>query len=348
MGGGGGAGGYIEFTSLPLTGGVLSITVGDGGAGAPGTSVGPAGTAGNNSILSGPGITLTSIGGAGGASYSQGGYPATSNGGSGGGASGAYTYSSINSTGTQTSQTQTPSLASIGGSQYGFDGSVAGNTWYPGGGGGAGANGSNTPATGGAGRQNNILGTNYYWAGGGGGSGWTGAAGKGGFGGGGGGGANTGTGGGAGTNGINTGGTGAYIGGDGAANTGGGGGGGTLSNYSGGKGGSGIVILLYLTVAPTTSTLLSISGSAFKQTTTDLIATTSVGGTVSFYANGRIINHCQSVATVSSSIITATCHWKPLTHGGVALYAVLTPVSGYISSTSQIINSVTAKRTISR
>ena len=149
-------------------------------------------------------------------------------------------------------------------------------------------------------------------------------------------------------NGFYTGGAGAYNGGDGATYTGGGGGGGTWSSYSGGKGGSGIVILSYLTVAPTTTTTLSITGTALKQTTTDLVAATSVGGTVTFFANGRIINHCQSVATVTGSSITATCHWKPITHGNAILYAVLTPVSGYISSTSISLNSATGKRTTSR
>jgi hypothetical protein len=168
MGGGGGGGGYIEFESLTVTNDVLTVVIGNGGAGA--TSL-VAGTSGGNSSVSGSGISLISRGGAGGATHYGGSYPARADGGSGGGGAGANSYSSINSSGTQTSQTQTPSLASISGAQFGFNGSAAGNLWYPGGGGGAGANGGNTPAVGGIGRQNSILGTNYYWAGGGGGSG---------------------------------------------------------------------------------------------------------------------------------------------------------------------------------
>jgi len=266
MGGGGGGGGYVEFESLTVTNDVLTITVGDGGAGGVNSS-GPAGTSGGNSTLTGSNINLVSRGGAGGASVYSGGYPAQSNGGSGGGAAGYFAYTSINSVGTQTSQSQTPSLASILGSQFGGDGSVAGTTWYPGGGGGAGGNGANSPGNGGAGRLNSILGVDYYWAGGGGGSGWSGPAGTGGIGGGGGGGYNTGTGS-AGGSGYNSGATGTYIGGAGGANTGGGGGAGTYSNYAGAKGGSGIVVLRYLTFASPTS--FTSSAAPYTKTTSPI------------------------------------------------------------------------------
>ena len=189
MGGGGGGGGLIEFDSLTATSDTFTVTIGDGGAGATAGTTGPAGTSGGNSTLTGSGINLVSRGGAGGASVYSGGFSAQLNGGSGGGEAGAANYSSDNSLGTQSSQSQSPSLSTIGGAQFGFDGSAGGITWYPGGGGGAGGNGSNTPGNGGTGRQNSILGTNYFWAGGGGGSGWSGVAGNGGAGGGGGGGA---------------------------------------------------------------------------------------------------------------------------------------------------------------
>ena len=248
MGGGGGGGGYVEFESLTVTNDVLTIVVGGGGAGAT-TLV--AGTSGGNSTISGSGISLVSRGGAGGATYYGGSYPAQSNGGSGGGAAGRITYGSPSSNGTQTSQSQTPSLASISGAQFGFNGNPGSTAWYPGGGGGAGGDGSNSPANGGIGRQNDILGTNYFWAGGGGGSGYSGNAGAGGNGGGGGGGAGqyTSVAVGVGGSGLNSGATGTYHGGAAGANTGGGGGGGTHSGNFGGNGGSGIVVLRYLTFA---------------------------------------------------------------------------------------------------
>lgn len=294
MGGGGGGGGYVEFESLTVTNDVLTIVVGDGGQGAVGYV---SGSSGNNSSISGNGITLTSRGGAGGASdYSTNSYPARTGGGSGGGSSGANDYpgsapQSRSSVGTQIFQTQTPLLSTIGGDQFGGDGASPGSRWYPGGGGGAGGNGSNTPATGGAGRSNSILGTTYLWAGGGGGSGWTMIGGNGGTGGGGGGGSgnsSAGIGGSAGTGGLNTGSAGVYVGGAGGVNTGGGGGAGTHSGYSGGNGGSGIVVLRYLTFsAPTTFTS---STPTFTNTNSPINFTITFPQSVDSVANSDFSN----------------------------------------------------------
>jgi len=346
MGGGGGGGGYIEFNSLSATSDVFTIVVGDGGAGAPTSSVGPAGTSGANSSISGSGVLLTSRGGAGGASVYSGGYSAQLNGGSGGGAAGYSGYSSINSVGTQSSQSQTPSLSTINGSQFGFDGSVAGTTWYPDGGGGAGGSGSNTPGTGGIGRSNAILGTNYYWAGGGGGSGYTGTGGAGGNGGGGGGGtasysaSNYGSG----ASGLNSGSSGAYIGGNGGSNTGGGGGGGTYSTHSGGKGGSGIVILSYLAYVGPASISLQLGSSATTavyRTTSTIEALVDVPGKVTFYQAGKTISGCRNKTTSGSSPnIKATCTWKPSNRGSVKLTARITPSSASYSATTSSIYAV--------
>jgi len=287
MGGGGGGGGYVEFESLTVTNDVLTIVVGNGGAGA--TSY-VAGTSGGNTSLSGTGVSLIARGGAGGATHYGGSYPARSNGGSGGGEAGASNYSSDASVGTQTSQSQTPLLSSIGGAQFGFNGSAAGTTWYPGGGGGAGSSGSNTPGNGGSGRLNNILGTDRYWAGGGGGSGYSGPAGNGGAGGGGGGGAGqhtavaVGTGG----SGLNTGGTGTWNGGVGGTNTGGGGGGGTHYNNSGGNGGSGIVVLRYLTFS--TPTTFSSATTSPTKTSSPIDFSIAFSQTVDSVANADFSN----------------------------------------------------------
>ena len=287
MGGGGGGGGYVEFDSLTVTNDVLTIVVGNGGLGATSYA---AGASGGVSSITGSGINLVSRGGAGGATYYGGSYPARADGGSGGGAAGANTYSSYASTGTQTSQSQSPLLSSIGGAQFGFNGSAAGTTWYPGGGGGAGGNGGNTPATGGSGRSNAILGTTYFWAGGGGGSGYSGPAGNGGAGGGGGGGAGqhtavaVGTGG----SGLNIGSTGTFNGGAGGANTGGGGGGGTHSYNSGGNGGSGIVVLRYLTFS--TPTTFSSTTTSPTKTTSPIDFSIAFSQSVDSVANGDFSN----------------------------------------------------------
>lgn len=347
MGGGGGGGGLIEFDSLTATSDVFTITVGDGGAGAVNGTVGPAGTSGGNSNITGSGINLIARGGAGGASVFNGGFPAQSNGGSGGGAAGYSAYTSINSNGTQTSQTQTPLLSTIGGSQFGFNGSPAGTAWYPGGGGGAGSNGSNTPAHGGSGRSNSILGTNYFWAGGGGGSGWSSIGGNGGSGGGGGGGSGSvsqgigGTGG----SGLNSGSNGVYIGGAGGTNTGGGGGAGTYSGHAGAKGGSGIVVVSYLTfIGNTTISLQLASGftSAIYRGTTTIEALVGTAGKVTFYQAGKVIPGCKNRNTSGAAPnIKATCTWKPSTRGSVKISASINPTSASYALTSSTVFPVT-------
>jgi len=224
-GGGGGAGGLIYNNQYPVTPGqTYTVTVGAGGAGAPGNSTAGStrGTSGNNSQFG----NLTAIGGGGGGVYSTSGNTGGSGGGGGGGSSGTYAGGS-------------------GTAGQGFAGGygIAGGSENGGGGGGAGAVGTNATApntngyAGGNGLQFGISGTPTYYAGGGGGGsvGSSYTAGAGGLGGGG--------------NGISyqnqpvT----ANIG---VANTGGGGGGGGyVGAYPGAAGGSGIVIVRYTTTA---------------------------------------------------------------------------------------------------
>jgi hypothetical protein len=334
LAGGGGGGGYVEFETLTATSDVFTVTVGDGGAGSPNNATNSSN--GGSSSIAGTGINLIARGGAGGATWYAGGRPAGTNGGSGGGQAGFSGSSSTASNGTQTSQSQTPSLSTIGGQQFGFNGSAGGTNWHPGGGGGAGGNGSNTPATGGSGRANSILGTSYFWAGGGGGAGWNGAAGGGGSGGGGGGGvANGNSVGAAGSGGLNTGGSGGSggvgAGGAGGTNTGGGGGAGTHNNLAGGKGGSGIVVLSYLTfIGNTTISLQLTSGvaSAVFRSNSTIEALVGTAGKVTFYQAGKIIPGCKNRSTSGSAPnIKASCTWKPSTRGNVQITAQINPVS---------------------
>ena len=174
-GGGGGAGGYIDST-VSLSAGTYSATV---GAGAPATTT----TNGSNSVFN----SLTAIGGGGG-----GGSSGAQSGGSGGGAS----YQVPSGTG---GGAGTVGQGNAGGTAFG-----AVTDYVSGGGGGAGAVGQNAPNTnqsgaGGAGLNWKSLGT--FYAGGGGGSGTTQGA-FGGAGGNGGGGAGAPAGGGSGTNGT--------------------------------------------------------------------------------------------------------------------------------------------------
>ena len=219
IGGGGGAGGYLTGTTSLTPSSIYTITIGAGGTAPSGSSPWPVGNNGNNSVLSGTGITTqTAIAGGGGGGYSG---IAKSGGSGGGGADGENGYSTAGGT------------ATSGQGNNGGTGVFGSGTYQAGGGGGAGAVGGNAaiPNSGGAGGvglSNSITGSSVFYAGGGGAGGY-----------------NIG-GGGVGTGGNGGGGTGVNVngqtGGAGTANTGGGGGGGPNSG-TGGAGGSGVVII---------------------------------------------------------------------------------------------------------
>ena len=237
-GGGGGAGGFREnksgvdtYTASPLNGSTpitvtatgFPITVGAGGAGAPGTgNCSPyVQTSGSNSVFS----TITSAGGGKGGGWCS---QAGANGGSGGGGGGPSSPTTTGYSG-NTPPTSPP------------QGSNGGNGNDPGAGGGGGGatavgGNANNPGpnanggAGGAGATTSIDATPTAFAGGGGGGNYF-SPGVGGAGGTGGGGA------------------GATVPADnavaGTANTGGGGGGGGANYTKGAAGGSGIVIIRY-------------------------------------------------------------------------------------------------------
>jgi len=151
-GGGGGAGGYLTGTGHGVTAQAYTITVGDGGAG--NTANNQFGGDGDNSVFS----SFTSVGGGGGSRNNFVGR----NGGSGGG--GGY-YSAVGGTATS-------------GQGYNGGTGAGGAPCYSGGGGGGAsevgqAGGTGAASDGGDGLANDILvtGTNVYYAGGGGGQG---------------------------------------------------------------------------------------------------------------------------------------------------------------------------------
>ena len=249
MGGGGGAGGYIEDNNLSLKkDNKLTIRVGKGGNGAPEGGTLQQGNGhqfkikainGENTIVKHDNQEKYKAlgGGYGGSSYYH--YTPGIHGGdgsSGGGSSGYYSSANYGKQG----KTIDSSQGNNGKNQY--------NVYTSGGGGGAGKPSYNS--NGGKGKSSNITGKYIYYAGGGGGGGYRYNGGNGGDGGGGGGACGQ-TKGGIGYNSGENGG-GGYTnrwtqkpGGRGGDNTGGGGGGGSHYNrYNrGGRGGSGIVIL---------------------------------------------------------------------------------------------------------
>ena len=233
-GAGGGAGGLILLQNFTLSKTSYTITVGNGGAGGTVTDVNTLASNGFNSSFD------TYIAIAGGAGVNSGGANGNT-GGSGGGA------------GNATTGNRTGGAGTTGQGFKGGDGTIPGGTTRTGGGGGgAGGEGQASVSTtragdGGIGRDmSSIFGTSVGQ------SGW--------FAGGGGGGVHSGTGG---TGGTGGGGSENVEGVDG---TGGGGGAAKSGSGNGRKGGSGIVILRYLSNYTITSVAENLTGITFSQT----------------------------------------------------------------------------------
>jgi hypothetical protein len=229
MGGGGGGGGFRTGTITLSETGSISVTVGQGGTGAPNREV--SGTNGGNSVFG----TVTAIGGGGGASWSVNAPPG--NGGSGGGGCQGHSTSAFGS-------------GTAGPPRQGFNGSPVWSSCgsYNRGGGGGGAGGAATTTDGAPGLTSNITGTSlFYSAGGGGGANGCNSSGGSGIGG-------FGT-----SNGSR--------GGDGAANRGAGGGaGGYAPDGPGGNGGSGVVIVRYALTVQDESLALPTGGTISSAT----------------------------------------------------------------------------------
>jgi hypothetical protein len=269
MGGGGGGGGVVYNPAMRVQlNAAMTVIVGAGGNGSPGTygSNPVTGFTGGNSSV---GEVVGYGGGGGGSGHSSSpGYAGnyTGSSGNGGGAGGDAAYS-----GAGRGMGSDPAPLDV---PQGYSGGSAKPYAYGAGGGG----GSNRPGAagrynaqqsggnGGDGVYSSINGTGYYWGGGGGGASWDiTSGGSGGAGGGGGGsvynGLTPGTGD---TNGINAGGNGTAAsssnGGAGGTNTGGGGGGGTHATSVGGNGGSGIVIIRYYGSQKATGGTITSSG----------------------------------------------------------------------------------------
>ena len=93
---------------------------------------------------------------------------------------------------------------------------------------------------------------------------------------------------------------------------------------------------------------LSFASSPKKGTTQIITATTSVAGVVRFLEKGRVISACKSRATSGTNPITATCSWRPKSHGVAAISATLTPTSSDYASVSASQSVILTRRTGAR
>ena len=97
-----------------------------------------------------------------------------------------------------------------------------------------------------------------------------------------------------------------------------------------------------------TSTLTSptYTGNPAKGVFTTLSATANVAGTVTFYANGRLIAGCKNRPTNGSFI--ATCNWRPLTQSLQTVTALFTPTDNTYTLATSSANAAIRKRTTAR
>jgi hypothetical protein len=312
--GGGGGGGQVSVQSNKSVSGVVTIQVGSGGS--PGSNSSTRGNDGGQSafVLSAS-DSITARGGSAGASVAVGnvGTP-SSNGFNGGGGSTWAVYATAGSTG-------------VGGNRGGNangDGYFADNQAAGGGGGSGGVGVNATPANGGAGgagTANSFTGTSLTYGGGGGGAKRNSSAGS----------AGTASGGG-GAGGKNT------VGSNGGDNTGGGGGGGGAADGPdslGGSGGSGIVVVKYL---PITITITTITNKLFPRESTTASATVSSGSKTYSSSTTPVctINSSNGVVTfvsTGSCTITATADSSPSTTASTTFQIVPNITQKLISRT---------------
>lgn len=313
-GGAGGGGGAYLASALAVSDSV-TVTVGTGGYGGAANSV-TTGTFGGQGTTSAFGVITG--GGGGGAGNDSGSSLARQNGlagtagGSGGGATNFLNSSTYGSAGAGNSVT-------FGGTTYSGQTGYAGGAYIsglgtagPGGGTRGAANPSSTYAAG-AGFTSSINGTSTTYGAGGGAygiSGWSFAATT----------------------------TTPGRGGDGSYNNG------TMVN--GAPGGPGIVILKF--VVPSTLSGPTFSTPIYKGVATNLSATGNSIGRVTFFANGKKIGNCVSIATAASAPFTATCSWKPTVRGYAKVSATFTPTVIAYGVVTTSANTFIATRTTRR
>ena len=299
-GGGGGAGGYLASTVTLALGTTYTVTVGDGGA--PYVNAYGRGSSGENSSISGFGLTtITAIGGGGGGYGHNAGETALS-GGSGGGAGRTRVYTN-NPGGTSTS------------GQGNDGGNVAtdfgNNQWAGGGGGGSNTAGQdgvpNVGGNGGSGTSNSITGSSNTYAAGGGGGVW-------------GAGDTPGTGGDSSAGNGGEGSGGATTGGNATDNTGSGAGGGGWDSQ-GGTGGSGVIILRYSdsrTATYTAGTGGAADSEATVGTDEKYIKITAGTGTIVFTGGASAVEGTlrENTTTGKMEVYTGAAGWRALQQTG--------------------------------
>lgn len=313
-GGGGGGGGVYYATSVPVSDSI-TISVGTGGYGGL-TDATPDFTIGGKGNPSAFG-TITA-GGGGGAGNTSGSPEDNQNGGNGtagGGGGGASNFYNAYTNGTG----GTGSSVTVGGTTYSAQNGYAGAKYVVGSsstgnaGGGGGARGAASVFAVGTGFSSSITGTTVQYGRGGGAFGvtyWSFIAA---------------------TNVPGQGGDGAYN---------------TTTATRGANGGPGIVILSY--IVGSTLTPMTISSPLYKGISNSISVTSNAAGKVTFFANGKKIGKCISIAVTSGNSYTATCNWKPAVRGYTKVSATFTPSVIAMGALTTVANTYISARSTTR
>lgn len=113
--------------------------------------------------------------------------------------------------------------------------------------------------------------------------------------------------------------------------------------------GSSGVVILKLFIPLTSTVSLSITNTSLnKGSSAQLVATASESGAVRFYANGKRIAGCLSVATSPSPTFAATCNWKPTVGTSQIVYATFKPTNAAVlsSSSAQLRVNISKRKTL--
>jgi hypothetical protein len=102
------------------------------------------------------------------------------------------------------------------------------------------------------------------------------------------------------------------------------------------------IFAISIEIAPTAAATISVSlqgggTAAVYRSPTNLIATASTEGKVTFYQSGKPIPGCRNIGTSS---LVATCNWQPALHGRVGLSAKITPTDSSIPIGTSAISAV--------
>lgn len=99
--------------------------------------------------------------------------------------------------------------------------------------------------------------------------------------------------------------------------------------------GSVVITLKALSISDSAISLTLPNSIAYR-TYANVVATASVLGRVTFYANGKRVAGCISLPTISSGTITATCRLRPSTRAPIQLSAQLVPSDSSAYRSSQV------------